>query len=667
MFGDRTFGLVSVALALCSSLACSVAYVPKDTAAENGSGYPDFDEDTILDYNEYAVGNPDQDNDADAIVNWKDDDSDGDTILDAHEAGDADPLTLPFDSDADGIADFLDLDSDNNCLRDWEEKGGENPRDRDGDFVFDFADDDNDGDGIKDIYEIGEACEPPDSDRDGIGDYMDDDSDGDGVGDAFEGGTTPWQDEPIDTDRDGVPDYLDEDSDGDGFSDSAEAGVADTTETPRDTDGDGLYDFADADSDGDGLSDLDEATIHRTDPYDADSDGDGFSDGSEVFVGADPLDPGSIVEGVYVEVPERTRVEEAFDFELQIQLGDIAFLVDTTCSMSSTLNTMKSQYAALVSAISVEIPDAQYGFATYDDYPSGGFGTPGTDQAFLLRQQISDDTALVQAAISAATIHSGADGPESSMEALYQGITGHGYDLNCNGVFDSTQDIKPFLASGADPFGGAGGQSYNPASSGGGLIGGFGFREYALPVLIYATDNFLRDPDTGYASPRGCPLDAGSLDVTAELTALGGYVIGIGTNSTPIAQMNALAAATGSYADTDGDGAVDDLLVFQQGASSLTTIITDAVKDLISSVHFESITLEIEGDEWGFVTGVSPDSVDVSGDVNGTVITFTLEFLGTVAATAEDQLYQLTLNVIGDETVLLDTLDIIVVVPGTSA
>jgi hypothetical protein len=188
-----------------------------------------------------------------------------------------------------------------------------------------------------------------------------------------------------------------------------------------------------------------------------------------------------------------------------------------------------------------------------------------------------------------------------------------------------------------------------------------------LPVLIYATDNFLRDPDTGYASPRGCPLDAGSLDVTAELTALGGYVIGIGTNSTPIAQMNALAAATGSYADTDGDGAVDDLLVFQQGASSLTTIITDAVKDLISSVHFESITLEIEGDEWGFVTGVSPDSVDVSGDVNGTVITFTLEFLGTVAATAEDQLYQLTLNVIGDETVLLDTLDIIVVVPGTSA
>jgi hypothetical protein len=87
----------------------------------------------------------------------------------------------------------------------------------------------------------------------------------------------------------------------------------------------------------------------------------------------------------------------------------------------------------------------------------------------------------------------------------------------------------------------------------------------------------------------------------------------------------------------------------------------------VSSVHFESVKLEIEGDEWGFVTGVDPESVDVSGSVNGDKVTFTLQFLGTVAATAEDQLFQLTLNVVGDETVLLDTLDIIVVVPGTSA
>ena len=37
-----------------------------------------------------------------------------------------------------------------------------------------------------------------------------------------------------------------------------------------------------------------------------------------------------------------------------------------------------------------------------------------------------------------------------------------------------------------------------------------------------------------------------------------------------------------------------------------------------------------------------------------------------VAATTEDQLYRLTLNVIGDGSILLDTLDIIVLVPGSS-
>jgi hypothetical protein len=53
--------------------------------------------------------------------------------------------------------------------------------------------------------------------------------------------------------------------------------------------------------------------------------------------------------------------------------------------------------------------------------------------------------------------------------------------------------------------------------------------------------------------------------------------------------------------------------------------------------------------------------------VSGELVDFTLEFLGTVTATAEDQLFLLTLNIVGDGTILLDTLDIIVVVPGTSA
>ena len=651
---------------MCLALSgCDVAWVG-DTG-EAGVSYPDADGDSILDYNE---GTPEDDFDGDGTPNFQDTDSDGDTVLDVHEAGDNDPLSLPFDSDGDGDPDFLDLDADDNCIPDWEEKGGDDPRDYDGDFIYDVADEDNDGDGILDIIEIGEECGLVDSDRDGTPDYMDLDSDGDGIGDIWEGGTSAWQQDPVDTDGDGTPDYLDDDSDNDGFSDAQESGVGDPSEEPRDTDGDGLYDFEDTDSDGDGLGDAEEATVYNTDPYDPDSDGDGYSDGSEVFTGTDPLDPTSVIDGVYVEVDERTRIEEAFEFTLQIQMGDVAFLLDTTCSMQGTINAMKTEYSNIVNDLAAEIPDAEYAVGTYDDYAFSGMGDSGWgDRPFIMLQQVTHDISAVQSSISGINTHNGVDLPESGMEALYQTATGAGYDQNCNGNFDNNTDVRPFLSSASDPFGGSGGENYAGGGAGGGTKGGFGFRDYALPVVVYATDANLRDPDNGYSVPNGCPIDAGQSDVVSAFATLGGYMIGIATTNTPTSQMQQLASATGSYGDTNGDGVASEPLVFNWTGSSsgFRSTVVDAIEALVGSVHFETVALEVEGDEWGFVTGVSPNEVNVGGAVNGEVITFTLEFLGAVSATAEDQLFQLTLNVVGDNTVLLDSIDIIVIVPGTAA
>jgi hypothetical protein len=122
-------------------------------------------------------------------------------------------------------------------------------------------------------------------------------------------------------------------------------------------------------------------------------------------------------------------------------------------------------------------------------------------------------------------------------------------------------------------------------------------------------------------------------------------------------------------ADTDGDGVADDLLVFTWTGSSAAfrDTVTNAIEDLINSIRFSKVALEVEGDEWGFVTHIEPvfyDNIEPSAGVD--VLDFTLHFRGVVAATTEDQLYSLTLNVIGDDNILLDTLDIIVVVPGTS-
>ncbi len=662
--------------------------------------YPDADGDTIMDHHEAGWGDSldgggigtgagttttasgattaptetvpayqTEDFDGDGTPNYLDEDSDDDGIPDAVEAGDADLFTLPLDSDLDLWPNFLDLDSDGNCVDDAVEGDG----DLDGDARGDFRDLDNDGDGILDTIEIGLDCAMPDTDSDGVPDFEDQDSDGDGIADLWEGATTPFDPEPVDTDGDGTPDYLDLDSDGDGIPDDWEGGDGPLWEPPPDTDGDGIYDFADTDSDGDGLTDQEERDVYGTDHLSEDSDGDGFTDGAEVLTGADPLDPNSIIEGIYVVVPERTDVDEVFSFTLNVQKGDIAFLLDTTCSMGSTLGAMSGEFATLVGDISAVIPDANYAVASFDDYAMAPFGWVSYgDKPFHLNQQVTSDTAAVQSALNGLSLHGGNDGPESSTEAIYQALTGAGYDMNCNGAYDPSTDVLPFIADPADPFGGTAGGWYNPYVTGTGSLGGVGFRPNAMPIVVYATDNEMRNAAT-FSTPGGCPADADGAAVAAAASALGARLIGVCATSGGIcgnvtSQMTGLANATGSFADLDGDGVADDPLVFTWGGSNAAfrNTIVGAVDDLIQSVGFNEITLQVVNDTQGFVVDIQPPVQYVAGAVVGQQVDFTLTFRGADAASTEDELHQLTLEVYGDGTVLLDTLDIFVLVPGVT-
>ncbi len=636
-----------------------------DTQPIVESGFEDADGDGIIDGHESMV----EDTDGDGLPDAQDTDSDGDGISDEVEAGDPDPLTMPVDSDSDGVPDYQDPDSDNNCVPDSEE-GSE---DADGDGRGDASDLDNDDDGILDAIEIGDDCSAPDTDADGTPDYQDRDADGDGVGDAWEAGTNEFETEPQDTDGDGTPDYLDNDSDGDGYGDSAEGGVSSTTEEPRDTDGDGNYDFQDEDADGDSLPDAEEDS-HGTDPYDDDTDNDGYGDGGEVVAGTDPTDPDSIIDGLYVTVPERSEVEEIFTFDLAIQMGDVALLMDATGSMDEEVEAMTNEFSAIVAELTELLPDAHYGWATYNDYPYPPFGVAGSDETFWLRQQLTDDAGKVQRALERTeAISTGADDPAAGMEALYQGATGAGWDLNCDGMYDEDTDILPFRAQPSDPFNGAAGQWYDASDDSTGDIGGYGFREYALPIIVYATDNYLRDPDSDddiyNGAPGGCPIDAGYGDALSAIQDIGAFLIAVSCESIiGVPQMETLAEATDSYADTDGDGNADDKLVFTWFGSDaeFRETVTTAIDDLVSAIRFNSIALEIEGDEWGFVTSISPESYTIDGELVGETVNFTLTFRGVVAATTEDQLFGLTLNVIGDGSILLDTLDLVIVVPGSS-
>jgi len=244
-----------------------------------------------------------QNTDGDDALDALDDDSDGDGVADAAEAGDDDLTTAPVDTDGDGTPDFRDTDSDDDLILD----GADNCRlvanadqaDLDQDGLGDACDDDLDGDGlantvedaigtdpadrdsdddtIDDGTEVGDIGAPANTDGEGEIDALDDDSDGDGITDAEEAGDTDLDTAPIDTDGDGDPDYIDTDSDDDGILDAADNCrlVANADQGDVDTDGDG--DLCDDDADGDTVAnDFDSCPfIPNTDRIDFDGDGDG--------------------------------------------------------------------------------------------------------------------------------------------------------------------------------------------------------------------------------------------------------------------------------------------------------------------------------------------------------------------------------------------------------
>ena len=606
---------------------------------DDDDGLPDADGDTISDTDEGSA-----DPDGDGIPNSQDTDSDGDGVSDADEAGDDDTATPPVDTDGDGTPDFLDLDSDDNGISDQAEGGG----DTDGDGIPDSSDLDNDGDGISDSDEIGgNPIQPQDTDGDGTPDYMDEDSDGDGIPDSIEGGDDP--------DGDGIPSSQDLDSDNDGIPDANEV---DDPENPTDSDGDGFYDFEDADSDNDGVMDNEEP-LHGTDPNDRDSDDDGFTDLAELEAGTDPLDPSSVIDGYYAELSPRVNTTLTVPFTPEIIQADVMFVLDTTCSMSGVLSTMTSNFSTVVSTIS--IPNLAFGVAEYDDFSYSDFGDAGYgDLPFRLHQQITTSTSNVQSALGSLSTRSGYDWPESGMEALFQAATGRGYDQDCDNNMDSSTDVPPFIAvaSGPDQDAFAGNVSGIYNSSLPGDIGGVGFRDGSVPIVVYATDAPMRDPDIGNPVPPACSDPAGSSDVATALNSIGGKLIGVGTTADPIGQMTNLANATGSLADLDGNGTPDPL-VFQGSSSATVTFVIDGIEALSNGGQFD-LTLEVVDDPYDFVTEISPTEYP---DVPvGVEVTFEVTLFPGVPQTTSDQVFIFPMQVIGDGVSVLAEWELVLVV-----
>jgi hypothetical protein len=575
-------------------------------------------------------------------------DGDGDGIPDDVE-GQGDP-------DGDGIPNYLDPDSDGDGIPDAIEGAG----DADGDGIPNYLDLDSDGDGIPDSVE-GNV----DSDGDGIPDYLDLDSDGDGVPDSVEGYD--------DLDGDGIPNYLDQDSDGDGIPDGQDDdydgdGVDNDDEGDGDSDGDGIPDSGDNDSDNDGIPDGEEID-NGTDPTNPDTDGDGWTDLQEQLCGSNALDPLDFCNGENVPVQGGVSSQIVVTYDTRIQLGDVMFVLDETCSMTGTLDTMKENFANVADEIALLIPDLTFGVASFDDYNYGTFGS-GTDKPFHHRQQQTDNMAQAQAALASLTADGGDDLPEATVEALYQAATGYGYDQNCNGQFDAGTDVLPFRSNPNDPFGGSSAQRYIPSTSGTGDLGGNGFRAGAVPILVYATDAELRNSlppfgngPHGNSPPTGCALDASTPMLTDALGAIDARTIGIAVNNDePIGAMQMIAAATDSWLDLNGNGVADpdEYMVYSSADTGVVDKVVQGIQEFTANVTYD-LTVE-HTDPTNAIVDVDPPAYYDVPALNTVSFTFTLEPDTDAISMFSDTVFVVPTVLYGDGSVILAEWDLVFLV-----
>ena len=576
---------------------------------------------------------------------------------DTDEDGIPDDVEGEEDPDGDGIPNDEDTDSDGDGIPDSVEGNG----DSDGDGIPDYLDLDSDGDGIPDSVE-GSG----DTDGDGIPDYLDDDSDGDGIPDSQEG----WDD----IDGDGIPNFQDTDSDGDGIPDGEDDdydgdGIPNDVEGDVDSDGDGIPDWLDPDSDNDGIPDAEET---ETDPTNPDTDGDGWTDLQEQLCGSDPNDPLDFCQGQSIPIPAYATSSVTVTYDTQVQLGDVMFILDETGSMQGTLDDMADRFIEVVDDISLVIPDLTFGVASYDDYNFGDMGS-GDDKPFKRRQQQTDDINAVQNALGALAAGGGDDWPESTLEALYQAATGFGYDQNCNGSFDASTDVRPFNTLPVDAFGGGTPGEYNASVSGTGNLGGNGFRQGAVPILVYATDADVRNAFPPYnQGPHGtgipdCALDAATPFLTDALDAIDARTIGVPAGTTDAqAAMEVIAEATDSWFDTNGNGVPDpgEHMVYPSASYDVVDQVVNGITEFTSNVTYD-LTMEATDPDGAIVDVDPPVYVNVPA-LNTVTFTLTLEPTpDELASMFSDTVYVVPTTLYGDGSVILAQWDLVFVVSVT--
>ncbi len=350
---------------------------------------------------------------------------------------------------------------------------------------------------------------------------------------------------------------------------------------------------------------------------------------------------------------------------------DVFLLFDDTGSFTFNSPIVRAAFPTIISNLQAALPSLNFGFGVgrFEEYGSFAAEYP-QGRPFTLNQPIvaSSTTGFstsIQAALDRMAPGYGGDQPETDIEALYQVVTGLGFDGNNNGsVLDSgpaglalTQvapgnsgDVPSFASFRADPA-----NNVLPAD---GSIGGAGFRPGALPVILTATDTgFAYQPkgETSITGTGGLTLPISALTNTSRgttpfasgagiqetvtgLNALGALVIGLGTNPDPnIAPrqgLESLAKLTGAVNNTTAtipNGTLDpiapgDPFYFQISSGFGSTVasgITSAIQNAVTNVALD-ITVRASDPRVRLVNHTGT----IAGVGAGQTASFDIEFVG---------------------------------------
>jgi hypothetical protein len=555
------------------------------------------------------------------------------------------------DTDGDTLLDFADQDDDGDGIGDIIELAGNPsaPPDFDGDTNPDYRDIDSDNDTISDREEA-----TSDVDGDTIPDRFDSDSDNDTIPDSVEAGDTDVNTPAVDTDGDTIPDFRDPDSDADGLADDLEV-AAGTDPTNPDTDGDGVNDMIEVAAGTDPLDPLDSPRAR----------------GDFVFLEPynNPADP---------PVPplEPDPLEDTLVFSTNIQIADVYFLVDCTGSMSGEIANLRASISAtVIPGLLAAIPDVWVGVGHHDDVPLGMYGM-APDVGYGNLQNLTSDIAAAQTGANNLPNHGGYDWPESPIVAFYAIATGDGsrtlpvlptatcpagtwgYPCFREGavpiiieITDAPMHNGPPGTAG-DPYSGFPAPTYDESMAALvarnirviGVSSGDASSRFDLEAVARST---------GTVDVGGTPL---VYDISSDGTGLGDQVI------------NAVQTlATSMPLRIDAVPADDP--------SDTVNAVTEFIDSIEANASGESITDPVSG-EVRICTG--PPTIDApideTGDgipdyfprvLPGTSVCFDIHAKRnvTVPATREPQMFRATIQVMGDGITILDERDIFFLVP----